>query len=97
MRSLEIQKLIDTVENTYGSITLYGSQEIEQHGTCFMLEGISATFSVLTLEGKLPAGKYDIQIEEQPPNHYIYNLEECVLDDFIQIIEHYKKPIMEWP
>ena len=58
MRSFQIQQLIDAIEKEFGSITLYGSHESEEHGTCFILSEIPATFSVLTLEGELPDNVY---------------------------------------
>ena len=48
MRSPGIQRLIDAVEAAYGSVALYGSDPAEEHGTCFTLAGVPATFSVHT-------------------------------------------------
>ena len=97
MRSCEIQRLIDSVEQRYGSITLYGSNELEEHGTCFTLQGIPATFSVLTLEGALPPDRFDIQIEGQPPGYYMFNLKLCSGAQLLQIIERFKLPTEDWP
>jgi len=97
LRSSKIQRLIDAVEQRHGSITLYGSSELEEHGTCFVLQGIPATFSVLTLEETLPLDQFDIQIEGHPPGDYMFNLELCPLAEFLQIIERYKLPIKDWP
>jgi len=96
MRSTQIQNLIAQVEKIYGPITLYGSQEDEQLGTCFFLENISATFSVLTLDGKMPKDTFSIQVEGRPPGDYIYT-DDLSLDDFLKIISIYKKPNDDWP
>lgn len=97
MRSSEIQRLVSVVEEIHGPITLYGSNQQEEHGTCFTLKGISATFSVLTREGTLDHDQFDIQIEGQPPAYYIYNLKLCSLDKFLQNIEFFKRPSNKWP
>jgi len=97
MRSREIQRLINAVEQVHGSIKLYGSNEQEEEGTCFIIQGIPATFSVLSLEGALPSDRFDIQIEEHPPDRYLYNLELCSIDKFVEIIERFKSPKKDWP
>ena len=97
MRSSEIQRLVGAVEEIHGPITLYGSNELEEHGTCFTLKGIPATFSVLTLEGTLGHDQFDVQIEGRPPGYYMYNLELCSLDEFLQTVEIFKLPPKSWP
>jgi len=84
MRSKQIQKLIDEVEKSYGTITLYGSHEDERHGTCFKLKDIPATFSISTEEGKMPKDTFSIQIENSPPGEYVCYLDACKLDDFLK-------------
>jgi hypothetical protein len=97
MRSSEIQRLISAVEQIHGPITLYGSNELEEHGTCFTLKEIPATFSVLTLEGTLAHNQFDVQIEGQPPGDYVYYLELCSLDRFLQNVALFKLPTKNWP
>ena len=96
MRSPEIQKLVDTVEAAFGVIELYGSSLLEEHGTAFTIEGIPATFSVITLEDALPSGRYDIQIEGSPPGDYLYAA-EVSLSDFIKLVSQMQRPEVEWP
>ncbi len=96
MRSTEIQNLIDAVEGTWGRVELYGSDPTEEHGTAFMISGIPATFSVITLEGTLPPGRYDIQIEGVPPGDYLYT-EEVSLEKFLQLIQRMSGPEDTWP
>ncbi|MBR7801721.1 hypothetical protein [Undibacterium fentianense] len=86
MRSHEIQKLIDAVELEYGTIILYGSIAKEEHGTCFMIKDVHATFSVNTNDGELPSGQYDIQIESQPAGDYIYTA-AVSLDSFLGLVK----------
>jgi len=76
---------------------LYGSHEDEMHGTCFKLEGIQATFSILTEEGTMSKDTFSIQIENGPPGEYVNRLNPCKLNDFLQTIRLYKAPIEEWP
>jgi hypothetical protein len=65
MQSLSIQKLITSVIEKHGNIEYCGSSPKEEHGVCFKISGVNATFSVLTLDGKLK-DSYDIQIEGVP-------------------------------
>lgn len=96
MRSSAIQKLIESVQAQHGSVTLYGSQPSEEHGTCFTIAGIPATFSVHTQEGKLPTGQYDIQIEGMPPGDYVYTA-AVSFDTFLRLIRRLRGPQNQWP
>jgi hypothetical protein len=96
MRSDEIQKLIDAVQAAHGVVSLYGSDPSEEHGTCFRLMDIPATFSVHTQEGTLPSGHYDIQIEGMPPGDYIYT-SVVSLDAFLKLIMRVLAPQEKWP
>ena len=96
MRSHEIQKLIDTVETVHGPVTLYGSDPSEEHGACFTIAGIRASFSVHTQEGKLRSGQYDIQIEGVPPGDYIYT-SVVSLDTFLELVVRVRGPENQWP
>jgi hypothetical protein len=96
MRSAVIQKLIDAVEAAYGPVTPYGSNPSEEHGTCFKIAGTPATFSVLTLEGTLPPGQFDIQIEGVPPGDYIYTA-VVSLDEFLELVSRFGHSKDEWP
>lgn len=97
MRSFEIQSLVSAVEEIHGAVTLYGSNELEEYGTCFTLKGIPVTFSILTPDGARECGQFDVQIEGQPPGDYMYNMERCSLDEFLQTVEIFKLPPKSWP
>ncbi|XXX73572.1 hypothetical protein WMF30_38610 [Sorangium sp. So ce134] len=86
------------MNETYGAeaVSLYGSSEDEEHGTCFIIAGIGATFSVLTLEGALPDGHYDVQVESIPPGDYVYAT-EVDLDGFMRLVAQIAGPPDTWP
>jgi hypothetical protein len=96
MRSHEIQKLVDAVEAAYGPVTLYGSDRSEEHGTCFTIGGVPATFSVHTQDGKLERGTYDVQIEGVPPADFIY---AAVVPPawFLELVARMHGPEEQWP
>ncbi len=96
MRSRQIQKLIDAVETAHGSVTLYGSDPSEEHGTCFKIAGVPVTFSVHTQEGRLPSGEYDIQIEGVPAGDYIYT-SIVTLDTFLELVARVRGPVDGYP
>lgn len=96
MPSREIQKLIDAVELVHGPITLYGSSSSESHGTGFTIAGVPATFSVLTLDGTLPPGQYNIQIEGLPQGDYVY-VDEVDLNAFLELVSRIRGPEDQWP
>lgn len=95
VRSNEIQKLIASVEAEHGPVTLYGSDPSEEHGTCFTIAGVPATFSVHTQEGKLPPGQYDVQIEGIPPGGYVYTA-VVSLEFFLGLVSRVRGPHDEW-
>ena len=95
MHSPQIRKLIDSVENEFGAIEYYGSSEKEEHSVCFKLSGISATFSILTLDGKL-MDSYDIQIEGIPVGDYLY-VNEVTHSEFMNLVQKFKGPESKWP
>ncbi len=96
MRSHEIQNLIDAVEIEYGTVVLYGSQVTEEHGTCFKIKDVQATFSVHTQDGELPSDQYDIQIEGVPAGDYIYT-EIVSLSTFLSLVRRMHESTDNWP
>lgn len=96
MRSREIQKLIDAVEAVHGSVELYGSGPSEEHGTCFTIAGVPATFSVLTLDGTLPLGRHDVQIEGEPLGTTSI-LMRGTLEEFLELVVRMSRPEDTWP
>ncbi len=95
MHSPQIKKLIDSIENEFGAIEYYGSPEEEEHGVCFKLAGIRATFSILALDSKLKSS-YDIQIEGIPAGDYLYTC-EVTHSEFINLVQKFKGPESKWP
>jgi hypothetical protein len=96
MRSGSIQNVIDAVEALHGPVTLYGSDPSEEHGTCFKIAGVPATFSVITQDGRLPTGQYDVQIEGVPPGDYLYT-SIVSLESLLNLITRVKGPENQWP
>lgn len=96
MRSAEIQRLVDAVEERHGPVELYGSSLEEEHGTCFIVDGVPATFSVATLDGTLPPGTFDVQVEGIPPGNYLH-MTTVSSDELLQLIERFGGPPGQWP
>ena len=96
MRSHEIKNLIDAVETEYGAVALYGSHVTEEHGTCFKIQHVQATFSVHTQDGELPSDQYDIQIEGAPAGDYIYTA-IVSLGSFLNLVKQMHESIDKWP
>ena len=96
MRNRGVQKLIDAVEAVHGPVALYGSDPSEEHGTCFKIAGVCATFSVHTREGNFPSDQYDVQIEGVPPGNYVYT-SVVSLNTFLKMLERMRGPEDQWP
>jgi hypothetical protein len=96
MRSREIQRLVDAVESIHGSVKPYASERTEEHGTCFTIAGVPVTFSVITLEGTLPSGRYDVQIEGSPPGDYLY-ASAVSLEEFLELVARMSGRKERWP
>ena len=95
MHNHKIQNLVEAVSERYDGFEYYGSSSEEEHGTCFKLQGIKATFSVSTLDDSL-ADSYDIQIEGIPAGDYVFTA-ELTLPKFLQLIMLFEKSESEWP
>ncbi len=95
MHSLNIQKLIDTVESAFGEIQYYGSSKEEEHGVGFKLSDIEVTFSISTLSGELKS-TFDTQVEGIPAGDYFFT-SEVTLDEFIELVRRFKGPETQWP
>jgi hypothetical protein len=96
VQSPEIEKLIVAVEAVHGPVTLYGSDPSEEHGTCFRIPGAPATLSAHTQDGRLPSGRYDIQIESVPPGEYIHT-SVVSLEELLTLIDRLRGPRVHWP
>lgn len=96
MPSPEIQRLVDAVEAAHGPLEPYGSDLPAEHSTSFKVAGVPAHFSVLTLDGSLPLGRYDVQIESSPPGDYLY-ADEVSLEEFLQLVSKISGPEEGWP
>ena len=98
MRKKKIQELIDSVEKIHGSISLYGSDPLEKYGTCFTLKDTKATtFSIIMNRKKAERGTFSIQIENHESQLYIYYLDKCSLEHFLELVDVFKKPMKHWP
>jgi hypothetical protein len=95
MRSREIQRLLDAVEAEHGPVERYGSAPSEEHGVCFTIAEIPATFSVQTLEGTLPSERYSVQVESTPPGDFVY-ISEVARYDFLELVIRMTRSVEEW-
>lgn len=93
-----ISVLLERMKTIYGdsNIQPYGTGPNEKHGTGFRIAEVPATFSVLTLDATLKEGRYDVQIESDPPGDYVY-ADEVDLDEFMLIVKKICGPESEWP
>jgi hypothetical protein len=98
MKSKPIELLLHSVRDVYGpsSVRPCADSDDDQFGTSFTVIGIEATFSVLTREGTLPDGHYDIQIESYPPGDYIYT-DVVSLRTFMELLRSIAGPTKDWP
>jgi hypothetical protein len=98
MKSKSINLLLNAIKSVYGKAKIqpYGTSPEEKHGTGFRIKGVPAIFSVLTLEGAFPEGRYDIQIESDPPGNYVY-AKEVDLNEFLLLVERICGPESNWP
>jgi len=99
MKSSSIETLLGRVRAALGAdgILPYADSPDDPHGTCFLLNGVPAMFSVLTNEGSLPEGQYDIQVEDYPLMDYLY-MDVVTLDRFMEVLSIVStRPKAEWP
>ena len=98
MKVSSIEELLTEFRVRYGSnaLVLYADSDEDPYGTSFMLQGIPATFSVITRDGTLPDGQYDIQIESYPPGDYIFT-SIVSLEKFLQLVHLMVGPPERWP
>jgi hypothetical protein len=98
MTSSAIETVLSRFRATYGAdaIALYGALPDEEHGTCFTVHGIPATFSVHTQDGGLHDGRYDVQIESQPPGDYVFTA-IVALDRLLELATLVSGPRDLWP
>lgn len=95
MASRPVETLLDELRRRYGERLIpYGTSAVEKHGTGFRLEGVPAVFSVLTLDGTLQAGRFDVQIESFPPGEYAW-ADEYELDALLNVIADIERGV--WP
>jgi hypothetical protein len=88
-------EFLRVLNTTYrGRVRPYGTSSAEEHGTGFQLAGVDATFSVLTHGGSLPPGRYDVQIESDPPGNFLYTAEHS-MTELLELIERIDRG--EWP
>jgi len=89
-----LASLRTAVSQKYGdSIEPYGGSDDEGNSMGFRIKGIEATFSVIAIQ---PPGNFDVQIENFPPGDYVFN-RVLTAEEFMDLIEKYRKPMEEWP
>lgn len=92
-RSIEV--LVAELQRRYGDrIIPYGGGFVSTSSVCFRLRGIPAVFSILTLDGTLPFGRFDVQIERCPPGDDVW-ADEYDLHELLQVIANIERDI--WP
>jgi len=91
-----MQKLIDAIEKRHGAIELYGSNPDEENGTCFIIESIQATFSVITLNETLPQEAFNLQVEGIPPGDYLFT-KPVSQAELLQLIDQFSQTPSQWP
>jgi hypothetical protein len=98
MHSAPIAAVISAVQSKFGAdaFSYYGSSWAEVHGVAFTVGRIPATFSVVTQDGTLPDGRYEVQIEGVPPGDYIFT-DTVSLKALLELVEQMSKPPHEWP
>lgn len=93
MVDCSIEALLSELKRRYGDRLLPYAGTTE-HGTSFRLEGVPAVFGVITLDGKLPFGRFDAQIESYPPGDYVW-ADEYELDALLNVIANVERGV--WP
>jgi hypothetical protein len=84
-----ILEFVSSLRAAYGEdrVEPYGSANPdEEHGFGFRIRGVPAIFSVITLSGSLPKGRYDVQIESDPPGEYLFT-EALNTDELLKTIQ----------
>lgn len=97
MKNGSINALLERLDKSFGEgfIVQNRNSAEEVHGAYFRLNGIPVSVSVLTDDGRLPFGRYDIQIESVPPGDYVF-CDEVALDEFVGLIERFTNPPDTW-
>ncbi|WP_254507277.1 hypothetical protein [Anatilimnocola floriformis] len=86
MADPSIETLLTELRRRYADrLISYGTSPLEEDGTGFRLQGVPAVFSALTIDGTLPSGRFDVQIESYPPGDYVFN-EEYEFDALLEAI-----------
>jgi hypothetical protein len=96
MPDASIQALVSQLRAIYGddALSFSVSPDSDGHHLSFRLKKVPASFSVLTLDGSLPFGVYDVQIEGEPPGDYVL-AEELSLEDLVAVVARFAAG--EWP
>jgi hypothetical protein len=95
MADRSVETLLSELRRRYGDrLVLYGTSHLEAHGMAFRLEGVPAVFSVLTRDGTMPFGRFDVQIESYPPGDYLW-VDEYEHDALLKVIADVDRG--DWP
>ncbi len=98
MQHADIQRLRRAVEATYGRerVRLYGSSEEEENGTCFIIDAIPVSFSVVLNEEETHEKRYNVQVESHPPGEWVHT-DYLEFDDLLALIAAFRGPTSSWP
>ena len=97
MQDVSIANLRSELERHYGArVQPLGSTPVDMHAFGFRIDGIPATFSVVTREEQEEINRYDIQIESTPPGEYLYT-GEFTLPELMVLITVFEGPPSTWP
>jgi len=98
MKISSVENVIRAFRARYGRDALvpYADSDDDAYGTSFMINDVPATFSVLTQDGTLPEGQYDIQIESYPPGDYLFT-NIVSLEELLRLADLMAGPQEQWP
>ena len=97
MQDVSIANLRSELERAYGArVQPQDSSPDDLHGFAFRIDGIPATFSVVTREEEEEINRYDIHVEGTPPAEYLYT-GEFTLPELIVLMTVFEGAPSTWP
>lgn len=66
-------------------------------GICILINDIPATFSIITFDGNLPLNVFSIQIQDNPPDDYLFVNDSVSLENLLILLRRFTANIGEWP
>ena len=98
MKISSIESVIRAFRAKFGQDALvpYADSDEDPYGAGFMINDVPATFSVITQDGTLPEGQYDVQIESYPPGDYVFT-NIVSLEELLRLADLIAGPREQWP